>query len=62
MSLQEQSFKSSQMHVRMTAPVALLIGAVFAALLVWAVQGTDVAGDGPVWYGNSGPVAAQTSL
>ncbi|MDD9722625.1 hypothetical protein PVW51_18120 [Sulfitobacter sp. PR48] len=46
----------------MTAPVALLIGAVFAALLVWAVQGTDAAGDGPVWYGNSGPVAAQTSL
>ncbi|QFT59080.1 hypothetical protein FIU94_09610 [Sulfitobacter sp. THAF37] len=46
----------------MTAPVALLIGATFAALLVWAAQGTDAASGGPVWYGNSGPVAAQTSL
>lgn len=62
MSLQDQILKSSRLHVRMTAPVALLIGAVFAAVLVWGIQDTEAARGGPVWYGNSGPIPAQTPL
>lgn len=63
MSTQNQILEPSRgVHASMTAAVALLTGAVAAVVLAWLAQGTDAAGSGPVWHGNSGPIAAHTPL